>query len=50
MNCYRVTMTLDTVELLAPNTSTAALTAMELYPGQLVYSVLLQPEWEESDD
>jgi hypothetical protein len=50
VNCYRVTLAIDQVELLAPNAATAALSAMELYPGQQVLSVLLQPDWEDDDD
>jgi hypothetical protein len=50
MNCYRITLAIDQVELLAPNAATAALSAMELYPRQQVLSVLLQPDWEDDDD
>ena len=50
MNTYRITLTIDQVELLAPNAATAALSAMELYPGQQVLSVLLEPEWADDDD
>jgi hypothetical protein len=50
MNCYRVTLAIDQIELLAPNAATAALSAMELYPSQQVLSVLLQPDWEDDDD
>lgn len=46
MNCYRVTMTTDQVELLAPNAATATLSLMELYPGQQVLGVILKPELE----
>ena len=50
VNCYLVNMTVNQVELLAPNAATAALSAMELYPSEQVLSVILEPEWEESDD
>lgn len=50
MNCYRITLAVNQVELLAPNAATAALSAMELYPGQQVLSVLLDPEWIDDDD
>ena len=50
MNTYRVTLATNQVELLAPNAATAALSAMELYPGQQVLSVLLEPEWIDDDD
>ena len=50
MNCYRVTLAIDQVELLAPNVATAALSAMELYPGQQVLSIELEPEWTDDDD
>jgi len=49
MNCYRVTLATDQVELLAPNAATAALSAMELYPGQQVLSIELEPEWTDDD-
>lgn len=50
MNCYRVTLATDQVELLAPNAATAALSAMELYPGQQVLGIELEPEWTDDDD
>ncbi len=50
MNCYRVTLATDQVELLAPNAATAALSAMELYPGRQVLSIELEPEWTDDDD
>lgn len=49
MNCYRVTLAIDQAELLAPNAATAALSAMELYPGQQVLSIELEPEWTDDD-
>ncbi len=39
MNCYRVTLATDQVELLAPNAASAALSAIEL-----------EPEWTDDDD
>jgi hypothetical protein len=48
--CYKVGLDVCSVELMAPSIASAILAAQELYPGQQIHSVLLQPEWEESDD
>jgi hypothetical protein len=48
--CYKIQMQVTTTELLAPSIASAILAAQELYPGQEILSVLLQPEWEDCDD
>jgi hypothetical protein len=49
MNTYRVQLNTHDVELLAPNASTALITAQELYPDHEVLSVMLEPEWADDD-